>query len=105
MDKSIYWAWAIKNSICVICWTILAIVFDKWGIALIGGLFLSSFTTQPIHRYYRICDHCGKHSEYADTPENATKKAQEAGWIIRKVGDKWDDRCPDCQRINLRKEK
>lgn len=40
--KSIYLAWAIKNSICIICWVILAIVFNKWWIALFAILFLSS---------------------------------------------------------------
>lgn len=41
MNTSAYWAWAIKNSICVICWTVLAVVFNKWWIALFGALFLS----------------------------------------------------------------
>ena len=44
MNKSMVWAWAIKNSICVICWTVLAVVFDKWWIALFGGLFMSDVT-------------------------------------------------------------
>lgn len=45
MNKSVWWAWAIKNSICMICWTILAIVFNKWWIALFDLLFLSYFQT------------------------------------------------------------
>lgn len=45
MNKSIMLAWAIKNSICMICWTYLAIVFDKWWIALFAVLFMSSLTT------------------------------------------------------------
>lgn len=46
MDKNIMWAWAVKNSICVICWTVLAIHFDKWWIALFSVLFLSSLKYQ-----------------------------------------------------------
>ena len=41
-NTSIFWAGAIKNSVCMICWTVLAIVFDKWWIALFTVLF---FTT------------------------------------------------------------
>lgn len=41
MNKSIVWAWVIKNSICVICWTALAVVFGKWWIALFGLLYMS----------------------------------------------------------------
>ena len=29
-----YTAWAIKNIVALICWTALAIVFNKWWIAL-----------------------------------------------------------------------
>lgn len=46
MNKSVWWAWAIKNSICTICWVVLAIVFNKWWIALFGLLFLSSLQTE-----------------------------------------------------------
>ncbi len=35
---------AIKNSISLICFTILAIVFDKWWLVLLSGLFLSSIS-------------------------------------------------------------
>ena len=34
MNKDIWWAWALKNSISIVCWTILAIYFNKWWIAL-----------------------------------------------------------------------
>lgn len=57
MNKNIVWAWAIKNSVCVICWTVLAIIFNKWWIALFGLLFMSELQTK---------DKCGKHSPYAD---------------------------------------
>ena len=45
MKKNLEWVWAIKNSVCVICWTVLAIVFDRWWIALFAILFLSSLKT------------------------------------------------------------
>ena len=95
MDKSIYWAWSIKNSICIICWTILAIVFNKWWITIFALFFMSDLKYQPQKYYYRVCDKCGKHSEYADTFNEAIDKAKEAGWLYDK--DKNKDYCPDCQ--------
>ena len=44
-SRSIFWAWAIKNIICVICWTTLAVVFNKWWIALFAILFMSNLRT------------------------------------------------------------
>lgn len=41
MNNQTVWAWAIKNSVCVICWTVLAVYFGKWWIALFAALFLS----------------------------------------------------------------
>ena len=93
MDKGVWWAWAIKNSICVICWTALAIVFNKWWIALFSALFLSGFQTK--HQSYRICDKCGKHSPYADSYNEALDKAKDAGWVHIVDGNK--DYCPDCK--------
>lgn len=93
MNESMIWAWAIKNSICVICWTILAIVFNKWWIALFGALFLSGLQTS--HKSYRVCDKCGKHSPYADNYNEALEKAKEAGWVHYVDGNK--DYCPDCK--------
>ena len=93
MYKSSIWAVAIKNSICVICWTALAIVFNAWWIALFGLLFISSIETR--YKTYRICDKCGKHSPYADNYNEALDKAKEAGWTHCEEGNK--DYCPDCQ--------
>ena len=44
--KHIWWAWALKNSVAIACWTILAIYFNKWWIALFAALFLSSVSTK-----------------------------------------------------------
>lgn len=94
MDKSIYWTLAIKNSICIICWTILAVIFDEWWIALFSAFFISDLKYH-IARHYRVCDKCGRHSEYAESSEEALKKAKESGWIHYDGMDK--DYCPDCQ--------
>lgn len=96
MNKNFLWALAIKNSICVICWAVLAIVFNKWWIALFSLLFLSSLQSSlQTKKYYRFCDKCGKHSEYADSYNEALDKAKKAGWIHVVDGNK--DYCPDCQ--------
>lgn len=92
MDKNLYWSVAIKNSICVICWTVLAITFNKWWIALFGVLFLTSITTR---QHYRVCDKCGKHSPYANSYNEALDKARDAGWAHHVDGNK--DYCPDCR--------
>ena len=97
MNKNIYWAWAIKNSVCVICWTALAIVFNAWGIALFSLLFMSDLKTIPI-KYYRVCDNCGTHSDYSDSPKEALEKAIKSGWIH--CSETNTDYCPDCQQIN-----
>ena len=95
-DKNLIWAWAIKNSIIVIAWTALAIVFNKWWIALFAALFVSSLETK--HKTYRMCDRCGAHSPYADSHNEALNKAKEAGWLHIVEGDK--DYCPDCRKEN-----
>lgn len=95
MNKNFHWSIAVKNSICVICWTALAIIFHKWWIALFGVLFLTSYETQAVKKYYRVCDGCGKHSEYADSYNEALDKAKAAGWVHQTDGNK--DYCPGCK--------
>ena len=41
MHKNGWWAWAVKNSVVVICWTALAVYFGKWWIALFAVLLTS----------------------------------------------------------------
>lgn len=94
MNKNVWWACIIYNVICVICLTILAIMFNKWWIILFEILFVSFPWTQT--KYYRICDKCGKHSEYVDSYNEALDKAKAAGWIHYADGNK--DYCPDCQK-------
>ena len=102
MNKNMWWAWAIKNSVCTICWVILAIVFNKWWIALFAILFLSSLSTETAKKSYRICDRCGKHSPYADSYNEALDKAKEAGWIHYVNSNR--DYCPECQCPECQKE-
>lgn len=92
MDKSFIWAWAFKNIIAIIAWTALAILFDKWWIALFSLLFISSIKI-PI-KSCRVCDRCGKHSPYANSYNEALDKAKEAGWIHYVDSNK--DYCPEC---------
>ena len=93
MNNNIYWSIAIKNSICVICFTALAIIFHKWWIILFAALFMTSYETK--RNYYRVCDCCGKHSHYADTYNDALDKAKAAGWVHYVKGNK--DYCPECK--------
>ena len=96
MRKHMLWACMAKNVISMICWTILAVIFGKWWIALFAALFMSYVEVKQKHV---ICDGCGKTTGPADSIEQARIKAASAGWISRKVGDdKWEDYCPDCQK-------
>ena len=83
----------VKNSICVICWTVLAVIFSKWWIALFALLFMTSYETT--HKYFRYCDKCGKRSPYANSYNEALDNAKAAGWLHVVDGNK--DYCPECQ--------
>ena len=97
MDKTTIWALMLKNIIVVLIWGALAVLFDKWWIALFGLLFMSYVEVR--HKSYRVCDGCGKHSPYANSYNEALDKAKEAGWIHYVDGN--IDYCPEC----IRKEK
>ena len=93
MNKNTLYAWAAKNSIAILAWAVLAIIFNKWWIALFALLFMSNIETK--HKTYRVCDKCGKHGPYADSHNEALDKAKKAGWVHCIEGNK--DYCPDCQ--------
>ena len=97
MDKTTIWALMLKNIIVVLIWGALAMLFDKWWIALFALLFVSDIQTKI--KSYRVCDGCGKHSPYANSYNEALDKAKEAGWIHYVDGNR--DYCPEC----IRKEK
>lgn len=92
MDKSFIWAWVFKNIIAILAWATLAILFNKWWIALFALLFVSSIETK--FKSYRVCDGCGKHSPYANSYNEALDKAKKAGWIH--YVDSNRDYCPEC---------
>lgn len=94
MDKNTVLAWAVKNSVCVICWSVIAIFFGKWWIALFGVLFMSDIKTGGT---CRICDSCGKRSPIASTQEEALEKAKDAGWTH--IDSNNTDYCNDCSKI------
>ena len=85
----------IENVVALICWTIIAIIFDTWWLVFFSILFMSSVKK----KHYRICDKCGKYSPLADSPDAAIIKAQNCGWIRRKnaAGTDWENFCPDCK--------
>ena len=93
MNKNILWYVTIVNIISVICWTVLAVLFGKWWVALFALLFMTSVETKG--GSCRVCDGCGKHSPYAVTYNEALDKAKAAGWIHYVDGNK--DYGPECQ--------
>ena len=93
MNKHAYWAWAIKNSTVMICFTVLSLTFNKWWIVLFALLFLSDVKANTA--YHRICDECGAQSPNAETPEAALKLAKESGWKHYETTN--EDYCPTCQ--------
>ena len=93
MNKHAYWTWAIKNCTVVICWTVLAIIFNKWWIALFAVLFMSDLKLKSEDNVYRICDLCGKKGPVANNHDDAIEKAKKAGWVHCE-NDK--DYCPEC---------
>lgn len=92
MNKNTIWACVINNLIVISSLTILALVFNRWGIVLFAFLFFT--IPKTVRKYYRVCDGCGKLSPYADSYNDALDKAKEAGWVHIVDGNK--DYCPDC---------
>ncbi len=87
--------WAFKNIVAIVAWTVLAILFNKWWIALFSLLFISSIKIETKNKNY-ICDGCGKHSPYANSYNEALDKAKEAGWTH--YADSNKDYCPECSK-------
>jgi len=46
---------AIKNSIAIVCFTILAIIFQKWWIVFFSALFLSHLETDKQEKENEKC--------------------------------------------------
>ncbi len=98
MSKYAWRAWALKNSVCIICWTVLAIVFKHWWITLFSLFFMTGLDVkeEPKKRYF-ICDMCGAYSPEGSTLNEAEQLRIKSGWVRRKNGEKWADICPCCQ--------
>ncbi len=95
MSKGAWAAWAVKNSVVILCFTGLAIHFDQWWIALFALFFTSSLERKsPIGR---ACNGCGK-TIYSQDWDAIDEKARKAGWVRQKSGDSWEDYCPECQK-------
>lgn len=99
MNKHAWWAWAINTSVSTICWTALAIIFNKWWIALFGLLFISFIESTRSKSHSIYCDECGKTGPSGNSSEEARKKAKEAGWMYYPVTN--TDCCPDCMMKKL----
>ena len=93
MNKNNLWSVMFWNVVTIGCWVALSIIFNKWWLIFFALLFLCGVKTE--HRYYRICDECGKRSPYADNYNDALDQAKEAGWVHVVEGNK--DYCPDCK--------
>jgi hypothetical protein len=93
MNENSVWAIMLWNLVSITCWVALAVIFDKWWIALFALLFIG-FPAQ-VHKYYRICDKCGKHSEFANSYNEALDKAKAAGWVHFVEGNL--DYCAECR--------
>ena len=92
MDKNIILAQWSKNVLCIICFTVLAVIFEKWWIILFSPLLFTYI--DKAHFYYRNCDRCGKHSPTTGTPELARELAIENGWYSCNN----TDYCPSCRK-------
>ena len=57
--------WCIKNGIAMVCFTVLAIVFEAWWIVLFAILFMSDYKETPVK---------GKGSENKTSIHNRIKK-------------------------------
>lgn len=95
MNKSAYWSVCIINCASIICWTVIAITFNKWWLALFMSLCMCGVKNKTTNDgYRRICDGCGAESPVADSREEAIREAAKIGWVTV-----WDlDYCPECQK-------
>lgn len=99
MNKNTIGAIAVQNTIIIIIWMLFAVFFNKWWIALFSILFLRTIKN-VVHKQYRVCDGCGKHSPYADSYNEALEKAKLANWVHITEGNR--DYCPECRKeLNL----
>ena len=87
----------IYNAINLICFTILAILFNKLWIVLFAVLFLMIPGAKFKGKCWRTCDGCGRWSESGETATEAIMRAEKCGWLHINSTDK--DFCTDCLKI------
>jgi len=93
-----YLSWAIKNIVAMICWTIIAITFNRWWLMLFAILFLSDLTNKKYHTRF-ICDCCGEELPFEGSYSEAVIEKRKAGWTRKRRGEAWLDICKNCSRI------
>jgi len=85
---------AIIYAVALVCWTVLAVAFQKWWIALFALLFF------PSVKEYRAtkCDGCGVQLAH-ESEETRYADLRHAGWVRElDASGRWLDLCPTCQR-------
>jgi hypothetical protein len=92
----------LYNIINLICFTLLAILFNKWWIILFAVLFLMIPSAKFRGKCWRICDGCGRWSESGENVTEAIERAEKCGWLHMAAEDK--DFCPECL-AKIRQEK
>lgn len=90
----------LYNIFVLICFTVLAVLFNKWWVIFFALLFLGSSHIETIYAKCRVCDNCGAKSQSAITADEAISRAKQAGWVHINEGNL--DYCPKCKsKLNL----
>lgn len=80
------------NLAALITWAALAVIFNKWWIALFAIFFWT------VRRSYIYCDGCGEKGPTANNVHEARAKAHGEGWTSEiREGKTWDY-CPKCMK-------
>lgn len=95
MKHKIYLYVCLKNAVVMICWTVLAIIFGRWWIALFAALFMVSIKNQQGIRIR--CDLCGVCGPTCEDADKARLMAQKSGWLCIIEDDTHKDYCPNCR--------
>ena len=90
----------VLNLVALITWATLAVIFNKWWLALFAILFWST-----VRRSYIYCDGCGEKGPTANSVDEARAKAYGEGWISDVHEGKTLDYCPKCAKMYYRRDK
>lgn len=93
MRRNTFAAVAAIYTVALVCWTVLAVAFQKWWIAIFALLFFPS-----IKEYHTTkCDGCGIQIIH-ESEETRIADLRRAGWVREMKNGNWLDFCPACQR-------